>query len=119
MPRKGSRTSNEYSALHGRVNRARGKPKKCVSCGTTDPNVRYEWATVHGLSGEDPEDYIRLCKRCHALYDHCTPDEELLYQLRQRVLDGETKRSIARSIGISRTTLQRWLSGKRGSKPRA
>lgn len=115
MPRKGDFTSTEYSARHNRVNRARGKPKECTNCGITDPEIRYEWSTIHGRSGDSPEDYIRLCKRCHALYDHDTPNEEIVSQLRNRIANGETKRTVARSIGISRTTLQRWLSGKRGS----
>jgi len=28
-----------------------------------------EWATIHGRSGDKPEDYVALCKRCHAVYD--------------------------------------------------
>ena len=39
---KGDNASN-ITTFHKRVEEARGKPKKCEICGTTDENVIYDW----------------------------------------------------------------------------
>lgn len=153
MTRTGSRTSTKYSAQHVRVSRVRGKPKKCELCGTADPTRRYEWSLLHGRTGFDPEDYVRLCKSCHRSYDvdsyidiaqilamrdairngetqrsvasrfnvgtgkvrywtrdlMLKPTEDVLADIALRRKNGETIRSIARSYGITRTTIYRWL----------
>jgi hypothetical protein len=57
-----------YQAFHGRVHRRRGMPSRCERCGTEDPTKRYEWANLTGHY-EDPDDYERMCKHCHQLYD--------------------------------------------------
>ncbi len=61
-------TEASYSAYHHRVTAARGKPKACEDCGCTDPACRYEWANLTG-NYADPNDYKRLCKPCHVLFD--------------------------------------------------
>lgn len=53
-----------YQALHLRVERLRGKPKRCFECGTEDPDKNYDWANLSGEYG-DPTDYTRLCRSCH------------------------------------------------------
>lgn len=57
-----------YRALHLRVERARGKPRLCEKCGTTEA-VRYEWALRPGGSYENIDDYDRLCPSCHHTQD--------------------------------------------------
>lgn len=57
-----------YAAFHYRVQAVRGTPNFCEHCKSTDPQVRYEWASV-SLKYDDVNDYIRLCKRCHIHYD--------------------------------------------------
>lgn len=57
-----------YKAAHQRVYRARGRPKKCEHCQTTDDSKNYEWANVSGKH-HDVNDYIRLCRSCHCKYD--------------------------------------------------
>lgn len=57
-----------YQALHVRVAVARGKPKRCERCGTTDPRKRYEWANLTGQY-DDVNDYERMCVSCHRAFD--------------------------------------------------
>lgn len=59
---KGSRAG--YGALHKRVAAQRGKPMRCMVCGTTDPTKRYEWANMTGRY-HDVLDYVRMCVSCH------------------------------------------------------
>ena len=76
IPRNQSGPSNpswkgndaNYQALHLRVEIARGKPKCCSCCDTTDPNVKYEWANLSGRYTE-LTDYARLCVLCHRRLD--------------------------------------------------
>ena len=56
-----------YAALHYRVEKARGKPKVCMACGTQEAG-RYEWANLTGRY-EDTSDYMRMCVPCHRKYD--------------------------------------------------
>jgi hypothetical protein len=57
-----------YAGAHLRVNRLRGQPKECEHCGTTDADIYYDWANLTG-NYTDPEDYIRLCAKCHFWFD--------------------------------------------------
>lgn len=57
-----------YAALHIRIERLKGKPKKCEECGSTKAS-RYEWANLTGKYN-DPDDYKRLCRSCHAKHDN-------------------------------------------------
>jgi len=61
-----------YKALHIRVQKLRGKPRKCEECGTTKAK-RYEWASKT-KNYKDPSDYIRLCKKCHLEMDTIRSD---------------------------------------------
>ena len=55
-----------YSALHFRVEAARGKPSECSLCDAV--SGRFEWAN---LTGEytNVNDYARMCVVCHRRYD--------------------------------------------------
>lgn len=57
-----------YSSMHERVYRLFGKPCHCEVCGTTEPNLRYEWANVSG-DYNDVYGYKRMCARCHRRFD--------------------------------------------------
>lgn len=59
----------KYGTLHQRVESLRGKPKHCEVCGTTDPNVRYEWANVTGNYYDIEHGYMRMCAKCHRNFD--------------------------------------------------
>lgn len=57
-----------YKGHHRRVSIARGKPQMCEECGTTDPEKRYERASLtHNYA--DINDYKRLCCSCHRSFD--------------------------------------------------
>lgn len=58
-----------YVGLHMWVARHLGKPKLCSSCGTTDENLRYDWANISHEYQRDLCDWIRLCRKCHADFD--------------------------------------------------
>lgn len=58
----------EYSKLHRKVEKVRGKPQCCWICGATDPCFIYEWANLTGKY-EDIQDYKRLCRSCHQKFD--------------------------------------------------
>lgn len=71
-----------YATRHWRVRERRGPAKllKCVRCAEngTDKQAS-DWACLHGRDGEDPQDYIPLCRKCHIAYDgsgHRTPHSE-------------------------------------------
>jgi hypothetical protein len=69
-PRNDSWRGDEagYSAMHLRVITARGRPKRCACCDTTDPGIIYHWANLTGHY-EDIRDYARLCPSCHRRLD--------------------------------------------------
>jgi hypothetical protein len=57
-----------YQALHLRLIRRKGKPRKCEFCGTDALGKHYDWANMTGRY-EDIDDYRRLCRSCHNRYD--------------------------------------------------
>lgn len=63
---KGSDAS--YKAKHQRITVAFGQPSECSVCGTTDPEVSYDWASFTG-NYDDPNDYVRMCRSCHWKHD--------------------------------------------------
>lgn len=56
-----------YYVNHRRVRAERGPAWQqiCGHCG----DQASDWATIHGRSGERPEDYTPLCRSCHHAYD--------------------------------------------------
>lgn len=63
---KGEKVS--YFGLHAWVSRELGKPSVCEFCGTTTAK-KYEWANKSREYRRDLNDWIRLCRPCHAQYD--------------------------------------------------
>ena len=57
-----------YSAIHNWVRNEKGTPKKCEHCQSTNAKV-YDWANVDHKYKRVLDDYIRLCRKCHILYD--------------------------------------------------
>ena len=66
--------SNEYRALHKRIQRKFGTPKKCMMC-RKDNLQRYMWANVSGKYLEVKNDWIRICQKCHIKLDNSTIDK--------------------------------------------
>jgi hypothetical protein len=60
-----------YGAKHIHVVKIKGKPLKCEHCGVENLRPRqYNWANVDHKYSRDPDDYIRLCVKCHRKYDY-------------------------------------------------
>lgn len=74
--------ASPYSTRHWRVRESRGPAKllKCVHCAENGTGKQAsDWACLHGRDGEDPVDYVPLCRRCHIAYDksgHRVPHTE-------------------------------------------
>jgi len=66
---KGNEVGNV--ALHNWVARHRGRPSVCEHCGLEDPQHprRFQWANKSGEYKRDLEDWLRLCGKCHFVYD--------------------------------------------------
>jgi len=60
---KGDKT--KYRSLHERVYRVRGKADRCDVCGG---GKHFDWANLTG-NYLDVNDYKKMCKSCHSLYD--------------------------------------------------
>lgn len=55
-------------AFHRRLYALYGKPSKCGKCGTESAN-NFDYANLTGRY-EDINDYMPMCRSCHAIYDH-------------------------------------------------
>lgn len=64
---KGEKVS--YGALHRWLERNFGRPKICDNCGTIDESKRYDWANISGRHERVRENWKRLCRKCHKVYD--------------------------------------------------
>lgn len=60
----------EYKSLHYWVGKNLGKPEVCSSCGEIKEGKNIHWANKSGEYKKDPNDWIRLCVRCHYKFDN-------------------------------------------------
>jgi len=58
----------QKDSIHSWIAKILGKPKRCEICGTTTAK-RYDWSNKNHTYKRNPEDWQRLCKRCHLYYD--------------------------------------------------
>jgi hypothetical protein len=59
-----------YDALHDWVKRYYGEPSICEHCFTENlTGCKINWANKTGEYKRDREDWLRLCIKCHRLYD--------------------------------------------------
>ena len=60
-----------YISLHKWVKRCKGKPTKCIKCGTSGGNGkgRIEWANTDRKYNRNLKDFISLCQSCHYTAD--------------------------------------------------
>src|SRR3990167_511415 len=66
-PRFGQRSKIwSYKHLHKRINEMFGKPTKCEHCGK---EKAMDWANKSGKYTKERGDWMRLCRRCHCLFD--------------------------------------------------
>ena len=59
-----------YFALHTWIRKELGKPDTCEHCGRSNLSGRFiQWANKSRKYKRDLTDWIRLCVRCHRIYD--------------------------------------------------
>lgn len=58
-----------YRNLHRWVERMIGKPSKCSQCGIIGYGRKMHWANKSGEYRRILADWIRLCAKCHGIYD--------------------------------------------------
>jgi hypothetical protein len=59
-----------YRALHKWVERNLGKPKRCEFCGLDNLTChKIHWANKSHKYLRDKKDWIRLCAKCHKMFD--------------------------------------------------
>lgn len=59
-----------YRSLHNWIVRRLGKPHNCKQCGNqTLRHRQYHWANISGKYKRDLKDWMRLCVKCHLLFD--------------------------------------------------
>lgn len=58
-----------YSGVHVWVRKMLGRPSYCEFCETTTAK-RFEWANKSKKYKRDLSDWIRLCKKCHMIFDN-------------------------------------------------
>lgn len=57
-----------YRALHKRIQKELGTIKKCTHCGTETAKL-YHWANKSHKYEYNLKDWIRLCVKCHWIFD--------------------------------------------------
>jgi len=63
-----------YSALHSWVRRRKSKPDTCEHCGKSGfKGTQIHWASKSRKYKRDLNDWIRLCAKCHSIYDENFP----------------------------------------------
>jgi len=67
VPSKFMKDNPGYDAIHEWVERWKGKPKKCIFCGS-ERNVQI--ANKSGKYLRQLDDWLFLCKKCHCRYDY-------------------------------------------------
>lgn len=60
-----------YGALHAWIRNNYGQPKTCEHClKDFSSNYKIHWANKTGKYKRDREDWLRLCCKCHRLFDN-------------------------------------------------
>ena len=57
-----------YQALHTWVRKHKGTPMVCSHC-NSKKKKKYEWANISHEYKRELDDWIRLCTKCHRLFD--------------------------------------------------
>lgn len=62
-------TRQEYQTLHHWVRKTLGSPGRCEICGEEKQGREIHWANKSGKYKRDNDDWIRICRKCHFIYD--------------------------------------------------
>lgn len=63
-------TLSEYKYLHYWISKYLGKSNICTQCKNEYIGNKMHWANISGEYKKDPNDWIRLCARCHYNFDN-------------------------------------------------
>ena len=69
------------SGLHDWVRKHLGRPKKCEHCGIENAK-QYDWANKSREYKRDLNDWIRLCRKCHLIYDNVAEKRKITMKLK-------------------------------------
>jgi hypothetical protein len=58
-----------YKKIHYQISKILGKPSQCELCGGLFYGKNIHWANKDGEYKLDPQDWIRLCVKCHYIFD--------------------------------------------------
>lgn len=62
-----------YSMIHRWMKQTFGQPTECEDCGkTVESGSKIHWANKSGKYKRERIDWMRLCMRCHMIYDFKT-----------------------------------------------
>ena len=116
--------SKDYSAGHKRVVYWLGSPSLCEQCGRTDGSVKYQWANLSGHY-KRIEDYVRLCKPCHDVFDmqrRTSLTEDDIREIRRRYVrqqggpgvvgDPNNTYGLAEEFGVDQGTISNIVNRK-------
>jgi hypothetical protein len=120
---RGRNRTSKYHVNHKSVRASRGPAwqYQCEHCGAPAA----EWATKTGATGESADDFISLCKHCHALYDDFAArlvrpagethhsarlTEQQVREIRSRT--SETAASLAIEFGVTESAISAVRTGK-------
>lgn len=98
-----------YSAVHAWIERLLGKPSLCSNCGSKDAK-KYEWANISGKYLRKPEDWKRLCTKCHIKMDGRNVSRfgnETRHNIRRERDSGVRVSDLMRKYRISKTHFYR------------
>ncbi len=112
-----------YSNNHRRVYRERG-PARDYSCFRSCGRQATQWAHLHDTDTTDPDNYISLCRSCHAKYDGAVPPlrtgvkpansgftDEQAEEMRRLVGAGVSQADVARRYSTHRQLVWRIVHG--------
>lgn len=106
-----------YNNVHKWLTYNHGKASRCERC--KGKNKRYEYALIRGYKYEKKrENFIELCKPCHALYDNVIERmTEKKYKPVYAVKDGKTFYfpsciAAAAETGVLKTSISNVLHGR-------
>lgn len=120
-----------YSGVHIWLTKNYGKASKCMFKNTTcsgKSNV-FQWANISKEYRRDVNDFIQLCRSCHAKYDYTEKQREItrkksigkvpgnIRSIKQYTLDGKFIKEYkaithaAKELGILRSSISNALAG--------
>jgi hypothetical protein len=106
-----------YQINHENVHDIRGKASAypCERCG----EQAQDWATIHGQSGDGPDDFMSLCRMCHIRYDRSAgyacrklSDDQAQQIKKLLAMDEFTDSEIGNAFGVTAAFISNIRRGK-------